>query len=330
MCNIYLVRSPIELVEKSRIGIGWTETNFAECSDAEKAIDEINKHEGVGRSSNQIRRYYDIKDGDIIICPFPYTVVIGKAKGPIFYDEQSILLGRPNQRNVEFYTDSEGKLKFFLRNEFKEALQRRLKTQWTISDLQSFSEDILKTIESFEQKGDYTWADSAKEKILKKNEETKELLLRNIQKGDVNIQTSGFGLEQLICELLRTDGYTAKILSKRTFSGEADADILASKSDRLTDIDLLLQIKHHDGFTNSHGLDQLVAIREQAEKKHSGYSLVLVTSASLSDDLQSKAQEKGITVIDGEELVDWIFEKLDSLSEETKLKLGIFQAPQLI
>ena len=44
-------------------------------------------------------------------------------------------------------------------------------------------------------------------------------------------KAGGIGLEKLVCELLRCNGYNAEVLPKNTFRAEADADIFACKED---------------------------------------------------------------------------------------------------
>jgi len=78
----YLVRSSADLIDKSIVGIGWSDHIFADKSDAEEAIAA---DYGVGRWGNQIRRFFAIRDDDLIVAPLPYSVAIGRATGSISF-----------------------------------------------------------------------------------------------------------------------------------------------------------------------------------------------------------------------------------------------------
>ena len=85
----YLVRTIPELVEKGVVGVGWVDFHFNEIPIAETAIQAITEEWGSARRwGNQIRRFYDIAEGDIVVAPIPYAVVIGKATGGLFLDQR--------------------------------------------------------------------------------------------------------------------------------------------------------------------------------------------------------------------------------------------------
>ncbi|HEV2328388.1 MAG TPA: hypothetical protein VGY56_06325 [Verrucomicrobiae bacterium] len=87
--NYYLVRTLTDLVEKGVVGVGWVDFHFNDIPDAEKAIEAIVEDwgwESLGRRANQIRRFYAISEGDVVVAPVPYAVAIGKAAGGLFYD----------------------------------------------------------------------------------------------------------------------------------------------------------------------------------------------------------------------------------------------------
>ncbi len=137
-------------------------------------------------------------------------------------------------------------------------------------------------------------------------------------------------MEYLVRELLEAEGYDAQVLAKTHFGSFADADVKASRSDRCTVVKLFVQVKHHQGFSNEHGIHQLEEIRKAHAGEYDDHEHIFVTSASVSDELRKTAEKSQVTVIAGPELVDWISDHIGNLSKETKLALGIYEVPAVI
>lgn len=324
----YLVRTGREFVNKDIVAIGWSWVNFTEYANANEIIAKIGKH--IGRYGNQIRRFIAIKEGDVVIVPLPQSVAIGISTNEMVYSAEN-QNDRANQKRVKFFKDVNGKPLIIPRVSFSEAFQRRLRVQGiTVNDLGEFKTQIEQKLLEFESGQILSLNDKASSEFEHLENVFKKTLLRNIQHGKINFQTGGVGLEELVTELLVADGYTAEILSKQAFLGKADADIKASKSDKVSETNILVQVKHHHGITSSWGVEQLKAIRTIEQKKdYSYFQLVLITSGAVSESLRKDAADNNITVIDGEELVDWIFDSINKLSDETKIKLGICEVPQI-
>lgn len=329
--NCYLVRTIPELVEKGIVGIGWSDFNFSEITDAEEAIRQINDDYGVGRYGNQIRRFFSICDGDLIVATLPYAVAIGKATGGIFSDSSYYEKDRTNQRAVDYPTDKEGKLITIPRSSFSEAFQRRLRVQgMVVNNLNEFADEIQEAFTSISVGTNHNWGNQLHTEIGRQKEAFTSKLLANIQSGKTNLQTGGIGLEHLVCELLTSEGYTARVLSKHHFGSFADADIQASRTDRCALVNLLVQVKHHQGYTNAHGIRQLQEIQRAHQGEYDDHQRVLVTSASVSEEVLKTAEEAGVTVIGGLQLAEWISENIDKLSKETKITLGIYEVPAVL
>lgn len=328
----YQVRTLESLVERGIVGVGWSEFDFSGYPDAETAIGAIcDEWGGVGRGANQIRRFFAIREGDIVVVPIPYAVAIGVARGGLRYDADSVSIDRANQRRVDFPRDVEGRLVTIPRTALSEAFQRRLRVQgMTVNDLSEFGEEIQKLLASQAGGIPYEWADKVRIEQKERLEVFRERLLQKIQSGDTNLPTGGIGMQNLVHELLSVEGYDARILSTRHFSGTADADIQASRSDRCAVVKLLVQVKHHGGSSNEHGIRQLAEIRSEHPGEYDDHLHVLVTSASVSDELRMEASKADVTVIDGHGLAEWIGDSIHKLQPETKLALGIYEVPAVI
>ena len=326
----YLVRTNRDLAEKSIIGIGWSDFNFSNYSDTEKLIKDIDNLYGIGRRGNQIRRFNRIEKDDIIIVPLPWCVAIGIAKEGLFYDKNDYSRDKANQRNVTFEFDKDGNLKTINRTEFSEAFQRRLKVRgMTVNDISEFKSEIDSAITSQNEGKTFSWSNTIQNMLIEKEYDFKEVLFKNIQSGRTNLQSGGIGLEHLVKELLIIEGYDADVLSKRAFNSFADADVKASKEDRFSSDNLLVQVKHHQGISGDWGIKQLEEIKRLSQKDYSDHILIFVTSAEVTTDLRKKAESLSIRVIDGHELADWIYENLNKLNQDIKNKLGICEVPTL-
>lgn len=326
----YLVRTSPNLVEQGLVGVGWSDFNFSEIADPEEAIDQINNDYGVGRGGNQIRRFFHIADDDVVVAPLPYSVAIGRATGGLIFSPRDYDTDQANQRRVTFPRDLEKNIITIPRSSFSEAFQRRLRVRgMTVNDLSEFSDEIQDALDSLGRGEEHHWKNKLHQQISQQRDAFKVKLLENIQSGRTNLLTGGVGLENLVCELLTIEGYKARVLSKRQFGSFADADVLATRTDRLASVQLLVQVKHHQGQSGAYGVHQLQEIESAHKGEYSGYERILVTSGTISEELAKAAEKSGVTIVGGTELADWISEHIDRLDPETKLALGIYELPAI-
>lgn len=327
----YLVRTASELVEKSIVGVGWSDHDFSSARNADEAIQAIDADYGIGRVANQVRRFIEIQEGDLIVAPLPYSVAIGRATGGLFFDPVYLNEDKANQRRIVFPTDASGQLVKLPRTAFSEAFQRRIRVRGiTVNDLDEFRVEILQAYENVVAGKDFSWSLVMAQRVQKARDDFKTRLLGNIQSGNTNLQTGGIGLEHLVKELLQIEGYQAEVLSKQAFPGNADADVKASRVDPCATINLLVQVKHHQGFTNEYGLAQLEEIGKHDLPEYRDHALVFCTSASTSEAFLKRAEELEVAVIDGIALVDWIAQHIERLPGDSKNSLGICEVPTVL
>jgi predicted Mrr-cat superfamily restriction endonuclease len=328
----YLARTKRHFADRGLIAIGWSDVDFTQYANAKEIVEAIGNKYTIGRRTNQIRRFVNMRQGDIIVIPLPLSVAIGFVTDDnLIYSPEDKAKDRANQRCINFLKNSSGKLALIPRKSFTNAFQRRLRAPGIIvNDISEFKGQLDKVINDLESDRSFSWSDRARQEIENLEEEFKLMLLKNIKNGKTNLQAGGVGLEHLVKELLKAEGYEADVLSKRAFSSFADADVKASKSDRFTQTNLLIQVKHHQGITGHWGIRQLEEINNQSKIDYSDHQLVLVTSASVSESLLEEANKLDITVIDGKGLVDWIFDCIEELPEMTKTKLGICEVPRTV
>lgn len=341
--NYYMVRA-MEQTERDFsvffnndvVAVGWSKVDFTSFNDLETLVEEVKKiyysdnktaPQVIGKKINEVLRFKNIKKGDKIIIPYYDSVCLAEALEEEIYDisiKNSSDLS--NQRKVNYKRNENNNIISVPRSELSEGLKRRLGVRGTtISDLYEFSEEIEGI---FKTNKDYSWLININEKQKEKVRKFKKQLLENIQFGKTYLQSGGIGLEYLVKELLEVEGYNAKVLPKKTFTGFADADVRATKTDRFEEIKLLIQVKHHAGESDTWGAEQLRNILN--ENPNLEDKLVLITSAKASEELIDVCKKNNISLLIGIELVDWIFDLIPKLSSKTKRKLGISDIPELI
>ncbi len=340
--NYYMVRAMNSQVkdfevffENKVVAVGWSEVDFSnfQKSEGNKLKDEVQSiyysskewHPPlVGKKLNEVKRFHSINKGDFIIIPYWNSIRLAIAKDEHIYSEEAYDLDLANQIKVD-YLLTQDNFKTIPRNSLSEGLQRRLRVRGsTVSDLYEFRDEI----EQIFEKDNYSWTSAYEEKENELITSLKSKLFENIQKGTTNLTTGGIGLEHLVKELFECESYHANILAKTAFPEYGDADVLAVKSDRFQETKILIQVKHHSGYTDIWGIEQLKKIKELSA--YEDYKFMLVTSAKISEEVRREADTFGIVTIDGLELIDWIFENIDNLNAGTKTKLGISSVPQIV
>ena len=340
-CNYFFVRAHKQerkhfdvFFKKSVVGVGWSETRFDEFEDAKSLVLEIweayryakTNPQFAGRSLNQIRLFKNMSDGDRVIVPFYNSIRLATVGGNgEQYDESEIYTtDLANQRKVKYEFDDDGNLLTIPRSDLSEGLARRLRMRGTaVGNLWEFGDEIDTLF-----KNRSGWEANFQQKHKDLSDEFKKQLIENIRWGSTNLAAGGIGLEDLVVELLRLEGYDAKILPKKKFEPGADVDIKASKVDKITEVNVLIQVKHHYGETNSWGAEQLLNASRSPE--YENHRLVVVTTGQPGLELSEKCEEKDIVLIDGEGFADWLYELIDKLDVSTRIKLGISEVPRFI
>lgn len=328
--NYYMVRiqnNQFDLAEqKNVVAVGWSDWNLSKMTEQEieqqigKVCDEwCFAPQLRGKKINEVKRFKGIKKGDCILVPHWNNVWLAIAGDEFIYDEKSKNCDLANQLKVAFLKDKNGDNRCVARNQLSERLSRRLHLRGaTVLDLYDFKDEIERVFND----DTYSVSKAAAEREYQLTEKFKHKLLENICKGNVYLKSGGIGLEELVRELFECDKFEAEVLSKQAFKSYGDADVRATSRF----ISILAQVKHHDGDTGIWGIEQLKEIKKNGEDEGCD-KLMLITSGSVTEEVKKEAQKHNIGVMDGEELVSWIYENINELSAETKKKLKISIVP---
>ncbi len=322
-----MVRSPESLINDNKIGYGWKQINFASHDNINSLIKEIiDKNGSIGRMTNQVKNYFNLREDDIVIVPLGKSIAIAKVIGKKLFEPLFTRGHGANQVRVEFFRKG-NKIIRIPRSALKQNLESRLKLRTTIGDLSRFSKEIEHLIENLNNYGDFEINNSFQEKVDFYEQEFKKDLLNAICKGNTRLKAGGRGLEEFVKELLEIEGYSqVDILDKKNGEGIADVDIQATSENNPFLKDILIQVKHHNGETSKHAINQLIAY--EAEATSNAYKWV-ITTGHISDESKLHAEENQINIMEGEQFVDWIYTNLNKLSRETKANLGIVDVPKL-
>ncbi|NMP30660.1 restriction endonuclease [Thalassotalea sp. M1531] len=325
MGNILLVRGPENLLKAGIAGYGWSQINLSSF-ESFSVVDQFIKEKeiDIGRQRNQIKRFYDIKGGDIIVVPVSRAIVIGIAKGEKSY-AQSPWNGA-NRVSVEFFKNEIGDVIRIPRYKLSEGVQSRLKIRMTVANLNEFSDEFEGYIESLQNDNSICFDSIFQQKVDREIESLKEELLSRIVSGKTTLESGGYGLEKLIAELMEIEGYEASIEAKNKTHDDSDVDIIATKADTLSSSKVYIQCKHHSGVTSRWGVKQLALLEESSLH----VDMWLITTGSVSEDTKTYAAQNNIGVMEGVDLISWIFSHIHELSPGTKEKLGLSIMPKLI
>lgn len=338
--NYYMVRAMFSreddfkiFFDNNVVAVGWSSVDFSALSNSQEVKNAVYKayyensdkaQQVISKNLNEVERFKDMKKGDYILVPFNSYIALAEANEREIYSCEAREQDLANQRSVAYRYEN-GKLLIIPRNELSEGLQRRLRVRGnTVANLFEFKNEI----ETIFSRQSYSYSQEMQDMEQEEIRKLKSGLLENIQKGKTNLQTGGIGLENLVCELMKCEGYEAEVLAKNKFTGKADADIRAIKEDSFMSKKIFVQVKHHSGYSGKEGIQQIIDVL--AQKEYEGYEGYFITSALLADDVRLFAEENDIEVMDGNALVELIVNNLDGLSETTKRLLGICVVPRML
>lgn len=329
--NCYLMRTPSKYIEESLIVYGWEKINFSEFNNATEVLDAIKQeYSSYGRKGNQIKRFFNLKENDIVIVPMKRAIAIGIVKG-----EKTYLKGHKHECNrvaVNFKCP-DGKIrKISTRtNILTNSLLGRLRVRQTNVSLNSFSKEIEEKLLEIACLEKNQLSDLLETNLSHTEDLFKDKLLNNIKTGkNIRLKGGGDGFESLILELLKIEDFSAKIQSKKSNKGLGDIDIIASRDEFFGGVtELVIQAKHHKGTSSIKSLNQVITAIKNNEVTTNAIPMVISTG-SFNEETKEEAEKNNIILMDGKVFIDWLYRNIFKLPVETQLKLGVSQVPTLL
>lgn len=323
-----LVRSP-NLIKGSQVGYGWGSVDFSAFNSFKNLIGKGFAGKKIGRQTNQIKRFFNLKKGDYVIVPFSGSFAIAEVIGdrshhPII---KQVPYGE-NRISAKYLQHENGY--FIPRASLSTALQNRMKIRMTVCDLSEFSEELDKHVEQLKNGSLYTWNNEQELRLNKKANAFKTDMLKRLQNNkQINLKSGGLGLEYLIEDILESKGYDVRIPAKNERSGVEDVDVIATRMSEFSNNreSLLIQVKHHTGTSGIHGLNQLIAYKMD-DDEFSYVEKVLLTTAEFKN--KEQAESNNVTVLAGMNFINWLYDNLNFVSEKNLSKLGISTMPTLL
>jgi len=323
--------------ENEVVAMGWSRVDVRELESKSEVDDVLSAHYDFwsdaytsvrGRRENEILRFNEIEEGDRVLVPYRSSVALATVDGEHRYVSDTDV-DLSNQITVTYERDEGGELLTVSRSDLTGALQSRLRVPGsTVTDLNEFANEIERLFDREEQ---FTWKARHRKQEEERRQAFQEDLLDRLQHGEDHLPAGGLGLEELVAELLRRDGFDeVNCLAKSEFEGDGDADIEATRADRFGERKVLVQVKHHRGESGRHGVRQLQAIQNNEPETGGDYELVLVTTGHLPQQVQDDAEQTDIVVLDETDFIDWLLDHVDSLKPETRRKLGLSEVPSFI
>ena len=354
MSKYYIVRireQAEEFVKQSKVAVGWSDVDFTKFKgDGDGLAEAVKKCYYsdsdvspylLGRKRSEVKRFINIKKGDIIIVPGYKSFYLGETTDEFIYDESKKNIDLANQLKVNFKKDREGEPIPFERKGKNTALMTKLRARgFTVLEVRNDQDsDLTKYIDEL-MREEQDISDAAK--INKKEQEERKRFKIDLKNALSNysrtsFQAGGIGFEDLIKNLMECDGYEVKRLDKAVGgSGKADADIQAVKKSLLVDgfsTAVYIQAKHYSGESEN-GIDQIIEFKKKVNENFEDFDIgvkseniqyALISSGEFDRKVREKADINNIVLIDGDKLAEILFDKIDKLPEEIRYQLGFIK-----
>lgn len=294
----------------SRIAIGWHDLGdlsaLAPNRDAFKAKVVATypdmKPGGVPQAAGQPFRFvHEMKIGDYVIYPAKQSreIHIGRVDGDYIYDT-SEPSGYPNRRRVVW-------LKSAPRTHFSQGALYEIGSALSLFQVRNFVEEFRalvdgKSPQTVVAATDDTTVARVAEDI---EETTKDFVLKQLGRD-----LKGTPLEGFVVHLLECMGYHARLTRKN----EPSVDIIAHKDHLGIEPPIIkVQVKSGDGKVDDRDVSALYG-----KLSHGEYGLFITLGEFTSEALRFERGKSNLRLIDGEEVVELIFENYEKFDTRHK------------
>jgi len=255
----------------------------------------------VRNSAGQTFRFvHEMKPGDFVIYPAKQTrdVHIGKIEGPYKYDPQ-LEPGYPNLRPVKW-------LRSFPRTHFSQGALYEIGSALSLFQVKTYAEEFLAALEGqaipTSPVKDETVAIVAEEI----EETTKDFILKRLAH-----ELKGHPFADFVARLLQAMGYRTRISPE---GPDAGVDIIAHKDELGFEPPIVkVQVKSTEGTVG----DPMVS-GFYGKVTHGEYGLLVTLGSFTAQARNFERSKSNLRLIDGEELVQLVFQHYESFDSRYK------------
>jgi restriction system protein len=296
-------------LRKNVIAIGWDEMGDISSIGRDREALKLKVAEtypsakpgAIPVHAGQLFRFiYEIQPGDLVVYPSKIDrhIHIGRVKSEHRYNT-SVSTGYPNIRDVEWIGD-------YPRTRFSQGALYEIGSALTLFQVKNYADEFFAALAGEPP----TTAESDEETAAIVAEEieatTRDYVLKKLAR-----EAKGHPLEYFVAHLLEAMGYRTRVSPVGT---DAGIDIIAHKDDLGFEPPIIkVQVKSTEGSVG----DPIVsALYGKVDNEEFG---LLITLGTYTTQAKSFARNKSnLRLIDGEELVDLIFEYYDAFDSKYK------------
>lgn len=295
------------------VGLGWQSVgNLSKLSPTRevfKAAVSIaypkKKPGAIPNNAGQLFRFvHEVKEGDLVVFPNKGTrrIHIGRITGGYEYSPKPEP-GYPNLRKVEWLKELE-------RKQFTQGALYEIGSAMSLFQIKSHADEFRHALTGKSVASAVTEDDTVPAVAENIEETTRDFVLKRLSQ-----ELKGLPLEEFVKHLLECMGYQARLARPN----EPSVDVIAHKDQLGIEPPIIkVQVKSGDGTISDKDVSALFG------KLSTGEYGLFITLGTFSSQCRNFEQGKGnLRLIDGEELVDLIFQNYESFDSRYKSVLPL-------
>lgn len=304
-----------EFLEQDIVAIGWPHVPDLTSARDRQAIrsalrdaDNSASERPLGQATGTVHRFRnEMRVGDYIVMPAGDQIFVGTVQSDYCYDQSKVAEGYPHQRAVDWLYEKRAVPRGLLIGRMHDTLKgRQTVFQIGVREVQ----ELLEKPNLF---------------VEETHAELQQQYLELFQHGRIHgLSSSSF--EDAICALYR-HAFPGLQRQATTASEHGDTDL---KTELPGGLVVRIQVKHF--YKDLQELPPWV-VHQLAASMEPGEYGIIITSGTVSDAARREAEsfsDRTIRFIDGVEVVNYLFEMLDELPDDTLRLFGIVRRPGIL
>lgn len=221
-----------------------------------------------GAAAGQLWRFIkEVTPGAIVVIPCLDGVCVGEVVSECMYNSEYVEEDRAYYHDVKWRHDNPIK-----RSLFRNDLQRAMKSQWTITDISAYRDEILRVVAT---------VGSIDAKSLNLREDIRKPIFQTMLDQLYNGRLNDHAFERLVDALMKKKGYGTRIVPRRNDTGtdiEAQLELFSGLF-----VPVFVQIKQYKPNTKVK-MEVFKKLEKSMTEKNAEYGVVIST-AEIDDDV---------------------------------------------